>query len=63
MVDDSRAILTVRVARYRPTHVHEAAHTALHSPSGRRRWDGSHFAVPKSPLCPSAPGLLRERGV
>jgi hypothetical protein len=34
----------------RSDHVLEAAHTAPHSPGGRRRWDGSHFAVPKSPL-------------
>ncbi len=31
-------------------HVHENAHIVLDSPSGRDRWDGSHFPVPKSPL-------------
>lgn len=38
------------VAASRSDHDNEAAHTALLPHRDGRWWDGSHFAVPKSPL-------------
>ncbi len=47
---DSSTITGCPTGALRSDHVHEAAYTALLPYRDGRWWDGSHFAVPKSPL-------------